>query len=113
MLGVDRLDYTKGIRHRLKAYEELLRDKAITAPEDERRRRRKAMRKRVADHDVQQWAARYLKALASAPLKPHRPTRASAEELRSVEQANRANLRASDRASERMGGWLEPVTPRP
>ena len=25
-LGVDRLDYTKGIRHRLKAYEELLRD---------------------------------------------------------------------------------------
>ena len=26
MLGVDRLDYTKGIRHRLKAYGELLRD---------------------------------------------------------------------------------------
>ncbi|GAB3269523.1 trehalose-6-phosphate synthase [Sinomonas notoginsengisoli] len=26
MLGVDRLDYTKGIRHRLKAYEELLTD---------------------------------------------------------------------------------------
>ncbi len=33
MLGVDRLDYTKGIRHRLKAYEELLRDKAISPPE--------------------------------------------------------------------------------
>ena len=32
MLGVDRLDYTKGIRHRLKAYEELLRDKAISPP---------------------------------------------------------------------------------
>ena len=29
MLGVDRLDYTKGIRHRLKAYEELLREGAI------------------------------------------------------------------------------------
>jgi trehalose 6-phosphate synthase len=32
MLGVDRLDYTKGIRHRLKAYEELLADKAIAPP---------------------------------------------------------------------------------
>src|SRR5450759_4309962 len=32
LLGVDRLDYTKGIGHRLKAYEELLRDKAIAAP---------------------------------------------------------------------------------
>nr|WP_205864756.1 alpha,alpha-trehalose-phosphate synthase (UDP-forming) [Planctomonas sp. JC2975] len=29
MLGVDRLDYTKGIRHRLKAYGELLRDKSV------------------------------------------------------------------------------------
>src|SRR5699024_10261358 len=26
LLGVDRLDYTKGIRHRMKAYEELLHD---------------------------------------------------------------------------------------
>ena len=77
--------------------------RAITAPEDERRRRMKAMRKRVADHDVQRWASRYLKALAAAPLKPHRRTRASDEELREVERANRANLRASDRASERMG----------
>ena len=33
MLGVDRLDYTKGIQHRLKAYEELLQDKAITVPD--------------------------------------------------------------------------------
>ncbi len=33
MLGVDRLDYTKGIRHRLKAYEELLQDGAIAPPE--------------------------------------------------------------------------------
>src|ERR1035437_4592079 len=33
MLGVDRLDYTKGIRHRLKAYAELLQDKAIGPPE--------------------------------------------------------------------------------
>ncbi len=29
LLGVDRLDYTKGIRHRLKAYEELLRDEKL------------------------------------------------------------------------------------
>jgi trehalose 6-phosphate synthase len=33
MLGVDRLDYTKGIQHRLKAYEELLQDKTIAASE--------------------------------------------------------------------------------
>ena len=32
MLGVDRLDYTKGIRHRLKAYGELLREKALAPP---------------------------------------------------------------------------------
>ena len=30
MLGVDRLDYTKGIRHRLKAFGELLRDDRLT-----------------------------------------------------------------------------------
>ena len=30
LLGVDRLDYTKGIRHRLKAYEELLEDGKVT-----------------------------------------------------------------------------------
>ena len=33
MLGVDRLDYTKGIRHRLKAYEELLQEQAIAPPD--------------------------------------------------------------------------------
>ena len=33
LLGVDRLDYTKGIRHRLKAYEELLSDGALGPPE--------------------------------------------------------------------------------
>ena len=74
--------------------------RAITASEDERRRRMKAMRKRVADHDVQRWASGYLEALASAPVRPHRRTRASEEERRSVERANRANQRASDKASE-------------
>lgn len=33
MLGVDRLDYTKGIRHRLKAYGELLSDETLRAGE--------------------------------------------------------------------------------
>ena len=33
LLGVDRLDYTKGIRHRMKAYEELLQDKRLTVGE--------------------------------------------------------------------------------
>jgi trehalose 6-phosphate synthase len=77
--------------------------RAITAPEDERRRRMKALRKRVADHDVQQWASRYLQGLAAAPVRPHRPTRASDQERRGVERANRANQRASDKASERIG----------
>jgi len=76
--------------------------RAITAPEDERRGRMKALRKRVADHDVQRWATRYLEALASAPVRPHRPTRASDQERRGVERANRANQRASDKASERV-----------
>ncbi len=33
LLGVDRLDYTKGLRHRLKAYEELLAEGEIGPPE--------------------------------------------------------------------------------
>ena len=77
--------------------------RAITAPQDERRRRMKALRKRVSDHDVQRWATRYLDALASAPARPHRPTRASDEERRGAERANRSNRRALDRASERTG----------
>lgn len=32
LLGVDRLDYTKGIRHRLKAYGELLREGKVSVP---------------------------------------------------------------------------------
>ena len=33
LLGVDRLDYTKGIRHRLKAFGELLQDGAVSVPD--------------------------------------------------------------------------------
>jgi trehalose 6-phosphate synthase len=33
LLGIDRLDYTKGIRHRLKAYQELLSDGVIAPPD--------------------------------------------------------------------------------
>ena len=76
--------------------------RAITAPEDERHRRMKAMRNSVADHDVQQWAADCLEALASAPQKPHLRTRASEEKRRSVERANKANRTAADNASEWM-----------
>jgi len=77
--------------------------RAITAPEDERRRRMKALRQRVAVHDVQRWATRYLEALASAPAKPHRPTRASDEERRGEQRATRSGRRALDRASEQIG----------
>jgi trehalose 6-phosphate synthase len=76
---------------------------AIAAPKDEKRRWMKALRKRVATHDVQWWAASYLEALASAPEKPHRPTRAGDQERRVSERANTFNRRASDRASERIG----------
>jgi trehalose 6-phosphate synthase len=44
--------------------------RAVTASPVERQRRMKALRKRVAGHDVQRWASRYLDALASAPAKP-------------------------------------------
>src|SRR5450759_261786 len=77
--------------------------RAITAPEDERRRRMKALRKLVAAHDVYWWATTYLEALASAPERPHRPTRAGNEERRVAERANTFNRRASDRASEGEG----------
>jgi trehalose 6-phosphate synthase len=77
--------------------------RAITVPEEERRRRMKALRKRVADHDVQRWASQYLEALASAPLRPRGSTRVNDEEQR-VERACRANQLASDQASERVSG---------
>ncbi len=76
---------------------------ASTTPGEERRRRMKALRKRVADHDVQRWATLYLESLASAPLRPHRPTRANDRERRDIARANRANLRASEKASEGIG----------
>jgi len=50
---------------------------AIQSPADQRRRRMKALRRRVSDHDVQWWAARYLEALAQAPDKPDRADRRS------------------------------------
>jgi hypothetical protein len=52
---------------------------------------------------VQRWASLFLESLASAPEEPHRPTRASDEEMRGAERANRSNLRASDNASEQTG----------
>ena len=48
---------------------------AINAPADQRRRRMKALRRRVSDHDVQRWASRYLEAMVLAPNKPDRPER--------------------------------------
>jgi trehalose 6-phosphate synthase len=48
---------------------------AINAPADQRRRRMRALRRRVSDHDVKRWSARYLEALALAPDKPDRADR--------------------------------------
>ena len=75
---------------------------AITSPQEERQRRMRALRKQVAGHDVQRWASLYLESLASAPLRPHPATRASDRERQAGERANRANLRASDKASEQV-----------
>ena len=50
---------------------------AMNAPADQRRRRMKALRRRVSDHDVQRWANRYLEAMAHAPNRPDRPERPS------------------------------------
>jgi trehalose 6-phosphate synthase len=75
---------------------------AVTAPEDDRRRRMKALRRQVAHHDVQRWASVFLDSLASAPLKPYRSTASSERARRAVQRAQRANLRASDTASERV-----------
>ena len=44
--------------------------RAISVPVVERRRRMRALRRRVHDHDVQDWARRFLAALDAAPGKP-------------------------------------------
>jgi trehalose 6-phosphate synthase len=43
--------------------------RAIETPDKEKRRLMRSMRRRVADHDVQRWAARFLDNLANAPEK--------------------------------------------
>ncbi|HET8595185.1 MAG TPA: trehalose-6-phosphate synthase, partial [Intrasporangium sp.] len=44
--------------------------RAINTPEREKQRIMRALRKRVSDHDVQRWAARFLAALDAAPDRP-------------------------------------------
>jgi trehalose 6-phosphate synthase len=66
---------------------------AMRAPEAERRRRMKAMRRRVADHDVQRWASRFLEALEQAPAKPTRTPREQRED--------EAQAAADDKAEQR------------
>ena len=49
--------------------------RAIETPEKEKKRLMRAMRRRVADHDVQRWASRFLEALEVAPDRPQRTTK--------------------------------------
>jgi trehalose 6-phosphate synthase len=49
--------------------------RAIETPAKDKRRLMRAMRRRVADHDVQRWAQRFLENLANAPERPTRSTR--------------------------------------
>ena len=65
---------------------------AIVTPEKEKRRRMKAMRRRVSDHDVQRWAARFLENLANAPERPDRSL--------SEREADEAHAAADRRARE-------------
>ena len=44
--------------------------RAIETPDKDKRRLMRAMRRRVADHDVQRWAHRFLENLANAPEQP-------------------------------------------
>jgi trehalose 6-phosphate synthase len=66
--------------------------RAIQTPPKEKRRLMRAMRRRVADHDVQGWASRFLDNLAHAPERPsvpptaHAPSRPSPHE-RAVHEA--------------------------
>ena len=50
--------------------------KAINTPAHDKARIMKALRRRVADHDVSRWATRFLDALASAPHRPDEAVRA-------------------------------------
>ncbi len=70
--------------------------RAITTPENERRRRMRAMRRRVAEDDAQRWACDFLGALASAPLKPNGSTRAGKQIRQADEYARRASLGVLD-----------------
>jgi trehalose 6-phosphate synthase len=49
--------------------------RAIETPDKDKKRLMRAMRRRVADHDVQRWASRFLEALAVAPDRPQRTTK--------------------------------------
>jgi trehalose 6-phosphate synthase len=49
--------------------------RAIETPDKEKKRLMRAMRRRVADHDVQRWASRFLEALAVAPERPQRTSK--------------------------------------
>lgn len=57
--------------------------RAATAPSTERRRRMRAMRRRIRGHDVQRWAGRFLESLEAAPERPTGEQRGSSSISRS------------------------------
>src|SRR5690348_14287365 len=54
--------------------------RAIETPAKDKRRLMRAMRRRVADHDVQRWAQRFLENLEHAPERPTRSRREREDE---------------------------------
>ncbi len=57
--------------------------RAIHTPARDKARIMRALRRRVADHDVNRWAQRFLDALASAPHRPERQERQDRLDLES------------------------------
>ena len=68
---------------------------AVVTPAKEKRRMMKAMRRRVADHDVQRWASRFLENLEHAPERP--PTPATPDKRRPHQQDEAESAAATRR----------------
>jgi trehalose 6-phosphate synthase len=72
--------------------------RAINTPAKDKQRIMRALRRRVADHDVQRWAARYLAALDAAPEVPPPTTPGSARSTDPSTDATAAQLSSPDAA---------------
>ncbi len=84
--------------------------RAIHTPDKDKARIMRALRRRVADHDVNRWAARFLEALAAAPERPDRQDRQDVEDLESISQRHEGEDR---KERQEHGERLRHRLPRP